>query len=76
MTEDEHYIRDIVIRTETKIDNHITEDMRIHEAIFRAFEVIRADLKKQNWILALIIGGFIALSKLPDLLSVVHAATR
>lgn len=33
---------------------------------------LRADLKKQTWVLALIMGGIIAASKLPDLLNFLH----
>lgn len=65
----------------TKFDAHEKEDERRFELIKEAFihsannvDEVRKDLKKQSWFLTLIIGGLIALSRLPDILNVVHKA--
>jgi hypothetical protein len=56
----------------TKFDVHEKLDETRFAYIAEAFKDIRADLKKQNWQLSLIVGGLIALSRVPDLLEFLH----
>lgn len=58
-----------------KFDAHEKQDETRFSYIAEAFKDIRADLKKQTWMLALVIGGFIALSRLTDIFNIVHKAS-
>ena len=57
-----------------KFDSHEKQDESRFSYVADAFKEVRSDLKKQSWFLTLIIGGLIALSRLPDFLSLVHKA--
>lgn len=58
--------RDIAVTAKSLIDQHMQDCVRVREAIFASFKDFRNDLKRQNWILAMIVGGLILVSKLPD----------
>lgn len=62
-----------------RFDSHEKDDERRFASIKDAFKEsaenfseLRQDQKKQTWYLTLIIGGLIALSRLPDVISVIH----
>jgi len=57
-----------------KFDAHEKQDETRFGYISEAFKDVRKDLKNQTWLLALIVGGLIALSRLPDFLGLVHKA--
>lgn len=65
----------------SKFDSHEREDERRFDEIKDALkdaatnvDNVRVDLKKQSWLLTLIIGGLIALSRLPDIFHFVNQA--
>lgn len=68
--------RDMVIRANTKIDTHVDDCIRFRATIAKSFDDVRADLKKQSWYLTLIIGGLIALSRLPEIMGAIHKASN
>jgi len=58
--------RDIAVAAETKIDAHVQDCINHREAIQNFMIEIRADIKRINWYLPLIIGGIVVLGHMPD----------
>lgn len=54
--------RDIAVAADTKIDSHMVDCIQVRTRIEKALDDIRADLKRINWYLPLIIGGIIVVS--------------
>lgn len=68
--------RDIAVIANTKVDQHIQECINLRVEIVKNFADLRESIKelskqnaKINWIVALIIGGLILLSRVPDILN-------
>lgn len=60
--------RDIAIRAEAMVDQHMTDCTAFREALQNTLAEFRDDIKKMNWRIALIVGGFISVSKAIDML--------
>ena len=56
----------------TKLDSHEKQDEIFFRHIGESIKDVRLDLKKQNYYLTLVIGGLIALSRVPDLVGFLH----
>lgn len=56
--------RDIAVSADTKIDAHIDDCATVRVRIEKALDDIRADLKRINWYLPLILGGITVASQI------------
>lgn len=54
--------RDIAVSANTKVDAHVQDCIRHRESIQNFMLEIRADIKRINWYLPLIIGGIVVTS--------------
>lgn len=59
--------RDVAVKAETKIDQHMQDCIKWREVVQASFATLQTDLKSLNNRVILIIGGLIALSKAADL---------
>lgn len=55
--------RDIAVAADTKIDAHVIDCTSVRLRIEKSLDDIRADLKRINWFLPLIVGGIIVASR-------------
>lgn len=72
--------RDIAVIANTKVDQHIQECINLRVQIMENFQHLRNDIKdlsknsaRINWIVALIIGGLILATRVPDLLNFIKS---
>lgn len=74
--------RDIAVIANTKVDQHIQECINLRVQIMENFSKIREDIKdlgkansRINWIVALVIGGLILATRIPDLINFIKTST-
>lgn len=65
--------RDVAIRAESKVDQHMTDCTQFRINIQNTLGEFRDDIKKLNWRMAMIMGGFTLAAKALDyLIPAVH----
>lgn len=65
--------RDMAVAADTKIDNHMEDCVRFRIAIADSLKDMRADLKRINWLLPLMIGGIMAIKEIVDVFVAAHS---